>query len=184
MSGLERHGPRQIGALLPKVTGKVLAKKGFPDMRLIADWPAIVGPELASYTMPEKLTWPRRPDASGGDAAGEGDEEADATAPLAGKRERRPAGITLKLRVESHRALEVQYATAEIMARINAYFGYRAVTDIRLIQGPVRKADEPPAENPDHIKSLATAPLADLSKIEDAGLRDALMRLDAARRSR
>jgi hypothetical protein len=178
MSGIERHGPRQIGALLPKITGKVLAKKGFPDMRLVTDWPAIVGPELASYTLPEKLTWPRRPEEGGSD------EGAGAAAPAAGRGGHRPTGITLKLRVESHRALEVQYATADIMARINAYFGYRAVTEIRLIQGPVHKAGHRPAQHPDHIMSRATAPLADFSGIEDEGLRDALQRLDAARRGR
>jgi hypothetical protein len=169
----KQYGPRPVAASLPAVTGKVLAKKGFPNMSLLTDWPAIVGPELAAYTCPEKLSWPRKPN----------DPEPDAaqSRPRGNKPMR---GITLKLRVESHRALDVQYQLDQILDRINGYFGYRAVTDIRIIQGPVRGAstDDTPKDHPDHIKSQSTKPLADFSEIEDDGLRDALKRLDEARR--
>ena len=172
-----RKEARSVGSLLPKITGKVLAKKGFPDMSLITDWPAIVGPELAAFTCPEKMNWPRPPKEQ------PQDEEAD-TPPrrLANNRQQ---GITLKLRVESHGVLEVQYSLEAIIMRINSYFGYRAVTDIRIIQGPVGKP-RPDGQRQkladEHITSNSKNPLADFSGIEDEDLRKALQRLDEARR--
>ncbi|MCF6197919.1 MAG: DciA family protein [Hyphomicrobiaceae bacterium] len=169
-----RKGPRSVGSFLPKITGKVLAKKGFPNMSLITDWPAIVGPELAEFTCPEKMNWPRPPREEPQDA------EALNARPAPPQRQR---GITLKLRVESHGVLEVQYSLEAIIMRINSYFGYRAVTELRIIQGPVKRA-EPARQKPsDHIKCQSKKPLADLSKIEDDDLRNAFLRLDAARRS-
>jgi hypothetical protein len=165
----QARGPKTVGSFLPQITGKVLAKKGFPNMSLLTDWPAIVGPELAAYTCPEKMSWPRR--------QMDDPEEERAT------RSRKPQrGITLKLRVESHRALDVQYSLGEIIERINGYFGYRAVTDIRIIQGPVNKQTGDRQASTDHIKCQSAEPLADLSPIKDDGLREALQRLDEARR--
>ncbi len=178
-----RNGPRTVGSLLPKITGKVLAKKGFPNMSLITDWPAIVGPQLARHTCPEKMNWPRPPrDLPEG-------EEGEAREPKHAGRARRPGtgkppkGISLRLRVESHMALDVQYQLEEIMERINSYFGYRAVTDIRLIQGPICRSEAENKIHNDHIMCKSNKPLADLSKVRDDDLRKALERLDAARRS-
>ncbi len=172
-----RKGPRAVGSLLPLVTGRVLAKKGFPSMSLITDWAAIVGPALSGCTCPEKLNWPRQP-------RDQMMEDGDSTAQSGSYRsEKRQRGITLRLRVESHMALDVQYQTAEIIERINTYFGYRAVTDIRLIQGPVGKGDiTARTGHDDHVMCKSTRPLADLSSIRDEGLRKALERLDQARR--
>jgi len=170
-----RKGPRTVGSLLPKITGKVLAKKGFPNMSLITDWPAIVGPELAQFTCPEKMNWPRPPR----------EEPQDAEA-LRNPPPQRQRGITLKLRVESHGVLEVQYSLEAIIMRINSYFGYRAVTDLRIIQGPVGRSDatnQTGILSAEHIMSKSKKPLADLTKIEDDDLRHALSRLDTARRT-
>jgi len=181
-------GPRLVAAMLPKVTGRALAKKGFPNMSLLTDWPAIVGPELAACTCPEKLSWPRRPsDAPVDEEDSEAADRRNAARHSASEaRKHKPMrGITLKLRVESHQALDMQYQLEDIISRINCYFGYRAVTDIRIVQGPVN-APTPPAgdtPHPDHIKSRQKTPLADLSNIKDDALRTALARLDEARRS-
>ncbi len=169
-----RKGVRTIGSFLPKITGKVLAKKGFPNMSLITDWPAIVGPELAAHTCPEKMNWPRQ-----APQEIQGDFE---PAPKKRPSQKLQTGITLKLRVESHIALDIQYSLPQIMERINSYFGYSAVTDIRIIQGPICKQTTPANVHSDHIKCQTDKPLADLSTVKDDDLRTALERLDAARR--
>ena len=152
-------------------------------MSLLTDWSAIVGPELAAYTCPEKLSWPRQtfedPDESP-NTPRKSSPPKRASGKRSGGKSRR--GITLKLRVESHRALDVQYSLGDIIGRINTYFGYRAVTDVRLVQGPVNKEPITPAAVHDHIKCESKKPLADLSTIKDEGLRAALARLDEARR--
>ncbi len=177
-----RKGPRSVGSFLPKITGKVLAKKGFPNMSLITDWPAIVGPQLAAFTCPEKMTWPRAPHEEPQDER-QGEDQTPTRRPSCKSPRKPQKGITLKLRVENHMALDVQYSLAEITERINSYFGYRAVTEIRIIQGPVCKQSNSGKAANDHIMCRTKGPLADLSTIRDDDLRQALTRLDAARRS-
>lgn len=113
-------GVQAIGNLVPDVTRKAFEKHGFPAGRLAADWSAIVGQELARFCRPERMKWPRPVDA----------EEDDPGAGAA-------SGATLVLRVEGARALDVQYRAAQIMERINGFLGYRAVTEIRIVQAPV-----------------------------------------------
>lgn len=115
---------KAVGSFVPTLTRKAFEKFGFSTATLITDWARIAGAELAQYTMPDKLKWPR-----GADAAFE--EEG----------ERR--GATLILRVDPARALDVEYRARQIMERINGYFGYRAVETIRLVQAPLPSPSAP-----------------------------------------
>ena len=60
-----RSGMRAVGSFVPGLTAKAFAKHGFTAAGLAAQWSAIVGPELAAYTLPEKLRWPPRAAAGG-----------------------------------------------------------------------------------------------------------------------
>lgn len=111
---------KAVGSFVPTLTKKAFEKFGFSTATLITDWARIAGAELAQYTMPDKLKWPR-----GAEANGTYEDEG----------ERR--GATLILRVDPARALDVEYRARQIMDRINAYFGYRAVETIRLVQAPL-----------------------------------------------
>jgi len=112
---------RVVGAFVPGLTRKSFEKYGFSTATLLTDWAIIVGKELAQFTMPERLKWPRN-------VAAYDDIEASAKG--------RP-GATLVLRVDGPRAIDVQYQTPQIIERINAHFGYRAVAEIRFIQAPL-----------------------------------------------
>jgi hypothetical protein len=112
------HGVSAIGSFVPDVTRKAFERHGFPAGRLALDWTAIVGEQLARFTRPEKIKWPRPVE----------DEAEDPG---------ETRGATLVLRVEGARALDVQYRAAQIMERINGFLGYRAITEIRIVQAPV-----------------------------------------------
>lgn len=116
---------KTVGSFVPTLTRKAFEKFGFSTATLITDWARIAGSDMAAYTVPERLKWPRG-------AEGWADES-DGT--------RR--GATLHLRVDPARALDVEYRTRQITDRINAYFGYRAVEAIRLIQAPVSQHARP-----------------------------------------
>lgn len=165
-----RFSARPVNALIPKVTKKIYEKHGFPTAALLMDWPAIAGPELADYTLPERLIWPRH-DSDILDEVAEG----------SGKT-RRMRAATLRLRVEGHRALDVQYGAAQLLERINSYFGYRAVSDLKIIQGPVARQCEN-IEKPAPAKPATGNMVGDvvLSSIEDEGLRRALESLSTSR---
>jgi hypothetical protein len=119
---LRPSGARAVGSFLPQLTRKAFARYGFSTAALLTDWAAIVGPELARSTAPERLKWPRRPQPV--------EEDGERSA-------RARQGATLIVRVEGARALEVQFAAPQILERINAYFGHAAVAHLRLLQAPV-----------------------------------------------
>jgi hypothetical protein len=134
-------GGRPVGSFLPRLTRQAFEKFGFSTASLLTDWPAIVGTELAAYTAPERLRWPKFAESP--------DEEG------IGRR-----GATLVVRADPARALDVQYKSAQIVQRINAYFGYRAIFELRILQAPV--------ETP---KAVVTATLRARTPVKAADIR-------------
>jgi hypothetical protein len=157
---------RPIGAYAAGALDPAARARGFATTSLLSEWPAIVGAELAQFTMPDRVVWPRRRD------------DADDQAPPKGWRD---DGATLVLRVEGPRAIEVQHRSAQILERVNSYFGYRAIAEMRILQAPVaRKSARPPASEP----PLDPGALPASASIEDSGLRGALLRLGSAARAK
>ena len=109
--------PKPAASFTPRLTRPAFEKYGFPAAALLTDWSAIAGPALASYTAPERLKWPRQPEAP----------EASRGQPAA----------TLVLRVEGPRAIELQHRLPQLIERVNSYFGFRAVAQIRIYQAPL-----------------------------------------------
>jgi hypothetical protein len=161
-----KWGARPIGSYVAKALDPAARARGFATTALLSDWPAIVGRELAQFTTPDRVVWPRRYD------------ETEVENP---KRGRRSEGATLVLRIEGPRAIEVQHRAGQILERVNAYFGYRAVTEMRILQAPVARAAKRPPSRP---APLPTYSLPQSAGIEDEGLRRALSRLGAGARSR
>ena len=159
-------GVKAVGSFVPGLTRKAFEKYGFSAATLITDWPAIVGREIATVTAPERLKWPRAVE-----------HAEDDTHTSTGKG--RP-GATLVLRADGSQALAVQYGSRQIIERINAYFGYAAVAELRIVQAPVDPA--PGLVQP--VQRATAPPLTkEVAGIADAGLRDALARLGAGVRA-
>jgi len=160
-----KGGARAIGTYVAKALDPVARARGFATTALLSDWPAIAGHELARFTMPDRVIWPRRHDESAG-------------APIRGHRRE---GATLVLRVQGPRAIEVQHRSAQILERVNAYFGYRAITEMRFLQGPIGRMAAPrPAPKP----PLPAYALPKSAGIQHEGLARALARLGAGAKSR
>ena len=53
-------GARAIGAYVARMLDPVARARGFATTALLTEWPAVVGEELARFTMPDKVVWPRR----------------------------------------------------------------------------------------------------------------------------
>jgi len=100
---------QSLGSLLPKVARPVLGRHGLAAGGIVADWPSIVGAQLAECCVPMRLAFPPGERSSG----------------------------TLHLRVQGSLALELQHLEPVVLERINSYFGYRAVVRLRIQQGPV-----------------------------------------------
>ena len=152
---MRENGFRAIGGLAQKLTSGMArdgAKggRGASLIRLKADWPAVVGPELARTTRPDAL--------------------------LAGRGAR--AGKALRLKVSGATALEVQHRSSQIVERVNAYFGHRVIDDVRIVQGVI--PGPPPARRtprPDPVVEQVVA--SRTAAVQDPDLRAALTRLGA-----
>ena len=145
---------RSVGEFLPTLMRPAFEKYGFSSAAILTDWAALAGPELAAYTAPERLKWPRQKP---------GEETKGKT---------QQTGATLILRVAGARALEVEHRRPQIIERLNASFGYRAIAEIRLVQAPLEKRT-PRAVRP--APAPQTAP--GLENIAEDRLRSAMARL-------
>lgn len=100
------------GGLTPLAQGmspfvkKLLGKKGLIEMELIADWKNIVGEETAVYTVPQKIDF---------------------------KKDSRNNGILHIAVPNGAFALEAGQQKSVILDKINTYFGYQAVSDMRIV---------------------------------------------------
>jgi hypothetical protein len=149
-----RSYPRLLADLLHKTLGDAFAKQGFASTELVTRWTDIVGAEIAAYSQPERIQWPR---------------------PIPG---RPPEPGTLVLRVEGPMAVEIQHLSGIILERVNRFFGWRAVGGMRLRQAPLTRKPRAEQSGPDPTRAAHIA--AGLTAIADDRLRDALARLGAA----
>ncbi len=132
--------------LLPPVAKQVAAtaraifkSRGFQQDHILRHWVEIVGPSLAEMSLPEKLAFPRG---------------------RKGDTNRRAEGGTLTVRVDGPAALEFAHQEPQILERINGYYGYRAVTRLKLLQAPL------PLPKPDRTRRIVP-----LNESEEAALR-------------
>jgi hypothetical protein len=134
------------------------AKRGFAEHRLLTEWFQIVGAELGAACRPVSVAY-------GGRGGG--------------------LGATLIVSADGARAVEAQHLADRIVERVNQVYGYRAVTRMRVVQtgAPETGFSEGP-ESFDRAPPVDLPPSADILRIEDPGLRDALARLEANIRKR
>jgi hypothetical protein len=152
---------KSVGELVPKLMQPAFEKFGFPAAAILTDWEAIAGSDIAAFTAPERLKWPRR--VSNDDA------------------ESSKSGATLILRVAGARALDVEYLRPQLIARINAAFGYRAVCEIKLLQAPI------PISKTERDKSVSKTMLTEhkvLTDLPAGALKDAFARIAAGMKAR
>jgi hypothetical protein len=139
-----------------KLTKASFARYGFAYGELMARWPDIVGETLARHCEPERIKWPR----------GSGE--------MAQK-----LGGTLVIRAEPGRSLDLQYQSHQIIERINQFYGYGAVTSVKVMQGHVTSAKT--LKNKENLLDPETEKVLEtqLESIADERLKQALHRLGA-----
>lgn len=157
---------RKVGDLALKPLADALGERGFAGPEVISQWESIVGAELAAVTAPDRIQWPRHD-------------------PLVQSRaDGRDYGATLHLRAQGPGAIEVQHMADLILERVNQFFGFQAVTRLRIVQAPVlAPAAEQTSKNRQRRNSADAEPLR-IEGIANTGLETALGRLGAALRGR
>lgn len=150
---------REVGRLLGTILDPAARRRGFAQAGVLADWAAIVGPGLAARCRPLRVDY----------APG------------------RRRGGTLVVQVGGAAALELQHAAPQIVERINGYFGFAAVRQLRLVQAPFRPAGASAPAPPPRLRALAPEEEAALAgavgRVGDGELRQALLALGRAMRA-
>jgi hypothetical protein len=100
---------RHLSQLTKPLMDPLFRRQGFAKKEIVTRWADIVGVALAQSSRPEKISFPRHARQGG----------------------------TLMVRVEGSFALELQHRQADVLERLNSYFGYQAVDKIVIRQGPL-----------------------------------------------
>ena len=97
------QGLRPFGNTLPLSVRGILKKNGYNYSEIISKWNLLVGNDISERCYPKSIKMTR------GDKSG-----------------------TLILSVERGNEINVEYSKKEIISKINSYFGYKLVGEIRL----------------------------------------------------
>jgi hypothetical protein len=114
---------------------------------------------MARHARPVRIKWPRQ------------------------ERGQRKAGGLLLVEAEAGFAMELHYEGPRLIERLNGYFGYGAISAIKIVPGQFKglgaSHETSPAPPPAEDRALKQR----LAGIGDGGLKDALMRLGSGIRS-
>jgi len=144
-----RFRPHPLGLAISSIARPIIGKRGFADVDIISRWGDIVGEDIATYTLPERITKSRSPMLEGG---------------------------TLHVRVASSAfATVLKHKEPELCDRINGFFGFPAVAKFKTTLGkiPVLHINTPRPEPPPLTKDAAEM----VETIDDLDLREALEKL-------
>ncbi len=149
-----------LGAFVGDLVRPALAARGLGEASLVTHWEEIVGAQIAAFARPIQLQWPPR------GAKPDPDEPA--------------APATLVLRIDGAFALEVQHASATIVARVNAHLGWRCVEKVAFRQGPLEPLEAgAEARGTRRARNRSPARRNGATGIEDEALRESLTKLGA-----
>ena len=97
------QGLRPFGNTLPRGIKGILKKNGYNYSEIISKWNLLVGKDIAGFCYPKAIKMTR------------GDKS-----------------VTLILSVERGNEINVEYSKKEIINKINSYFGYKLINEIRI----------------------------------------------------
>ena len=143
---------QRLSSMIEPMIEPSALNRGFAINRLVSHWDEIVG-DIAQWCRPDGISFNRNSRIDG----------------------------TLKLQIASGRGPQAQAMSAQIIDRVNAAFGYQAVSRITLIQNLPPPPPPPPPHKPATMSDAPDIWALDekLKDIKSPELRAALRRLGA-----
>lgn len=150
------RGPRRISTLVDRDIKKTGQRRGFSEARLLTHWAEIAGPDIAGCCRPVRVNFPRG-----------------------------SMGATLTLLTTGAHASILQMKLPQLRERVNACYGYNAISRIDITQTAptgfaegqaqftAKPKDAPKAPSPEAVQTARTT----ASVVGDTDLRAALERL-------
>ena len=97
------QGLRPFGNTLPRGVRGILKKNGYNYSEIISKWNMLVGKDISSYSFPKSI-----------------------------KMKKGESNGTLLLAIKRGNEINIEYSKKEIINKINSYFGYKLINEIRL----------------------------------------------------
>ena len=97
------QGLRPFGNTLPRGVKSILKKNGYNYSEIISKWSVLVGKDISSCTYPKSI-----------------------------KMKRGNSNGTLILAIKRGDEINIEYSKREIINKINSYFGYKLINEIKL----------------------------------------------------
>ena len=108
------QGLRSFGNTLPRGIKQILKKNGYNYSEIISKWNLLVGKDISNYCYPKSI-----------------------------KMARENKNGALVLLVERGNEINVEYSKKDIINKINSYFGYQLIGEIRLQTfSPINKKEK------------------------------------------
>ena len=139
------QGLRPFGNTLPRGVKGILKKSGYNYSEIISKWNMLVGKDISSCSYPKSIKMTK------GDTNG-----------------------LLVLAVKRGNEITVEYSKKEIINKINSYFGYRLINEIRLktINSETRKI-----KNNNTLKKFSKNFEKKINEIKNKDIRNSLSQL-------
>ena len=139
------QGLRPFGSILPRGVKGILKKSGYNYSEIISKWNMLVGKDISSCSYPKSIKMTK------GDTNG-----------------------LLVLAVKRGNEITVEYSKKEIINKINSYFGYRLINEIRLktINSETKKI-----KNSNTLKKFSKNFEKKINEIKNKDIRNSLSQL-------
>ncbi|MDN3718381.1 DUF721 domain-containing protein [Roseibium salinum] len=146
--------------LVGKAMTPACKKRGFASVDIIASWADIVGERYGTRVQPDRLIWPRQPELTDPD--------------------RPPQPATLVVHTDGATALLLSHDSAQVIERINTFYGWAAIGRIKILQRPVLVKQPEPSKSLRALTRSEEQRLEErLEGVENDRLRQALKKLGA-----
>jgi hypothetical protein len=97
------QGLRSFGSTLPRGVKGILKRNGYNYSEIVSKWNDLVGKSISDFSYPKSI-----------------------------KIERNKRGGTLIVGVKRGNEITLEYSKEQIVNKINSYFGYKLITNVRL----------------------------------------------------
>ena len=139
------QGLRSFGNTLPRGIKQILKKNGYNYSEIISKWNLLVGKDISNYCYPKSI-----------------------------KMSRENNNGALILLVERGNEINVEYSKKDIINKINSYFGYQLISEIRLQTfSPISKKEKEKNIISNSPKKFAKK----INEIKNKDIRDSLSQL-------
>jgi len=139
------QGLRLFGNALPRSVKGILKKNGYNYSEIINKWNSLVGKEISSFSYPKSIKMTK------GNKNG-----------------------TLVLAVERGNEIIIEYSKNDIINKINSYFGYRLINEVKLQTFSLKNQDgKNKNKRPEFSKKLNEK----INKIKSKNIRNSLLKL-------